>query len=194
MGRDLSRLPATSLQKLLALNDAIKTWLNEIEERGYRIALAVREVYDQELWHATHLSFGAWFEETFRKHRSRASQLIAWARLPTIVNNESQARVIANESPEVQAELLEEAGGPANATAAKLKAALEKRHVQKAREEESAAAAKAPQSRPAGNKAIHRIVKILNKALALCDRHGEIAAVAKIKPAIREALEASKII
>jgi hypothetical protein len=98
-------------KRLLAINDAIIKRLEEIDEIVRDVALLLREVYDDKLYLQTHDSYRAWFVHVFKKHWRRGYQLLAWAKLTTIVDNEAQARALGDFPPELQDLVLEEAGG-----------------------------------------------------------------------------------
>src|SRR5438132_2148635 len=65
---------------LLRLNEQMQACLEDIENRGRAFALFLKEVVDGELWRETHLTFTAYFTQTFKRHRNRAGQLLAWAK------------------------------------------------------------------------------------------------------------------
>ncbi len=127
-------------QRLLKINDTIRRLLEEVDDRGRQISLLLQEVYSEQLFAVTHLTYGAWFEELFKKDRRRGYQLLAWAKLSTIVDNECQARALSKAPPELQALILEESGGRTGATAARIQETTERVVIQRQATREKAAA------------------------------------------------------
>lgn len=127
----------TPLARLLDLNEQIKGWLADIDRNGRNIAETLKVIHEEKLYLTTHRTFKAYFEDVFKRDRNRAYQLIAWAKMPTMVGNERQARELSGYSPEVQVQALEAVGGAENATAASLQAALEEIEVTEVRQAEA---------------------------------------------------------
>ncbi len=130
----------TPAQRLLVIEDLIDRLVNDIEDQTEKIAMLLREVHASKLYLLSHTSFPAYVKARLGKSKSRAYQLLAWAESTVVdVANERQARILRGLAPDVQARVLELAGGKDNATAALLQEARDRIDVEDARAEEEAA-------------------------------------------------------
>ena len=113
---------------LQALVHGINRELAAIKKNALKIGKLLARINSRKLYLITHPTLPAFVAHVFAKSKSWAYNLMAWAGDPllsTIVENESQARELLGEDPEMQADVLRSAG--MHPTALSLRAELERR-------------------------------------------------------------------
>src|SRR5438094_183059 len=79
------------------LEAKVTSGLEAAEKTGLGVCRALEELRDRRLYRETHASFAAYVEDRFGVGRSRAYQLLDWAKVSTRVGAELPNELIARE-------------------------------------------------------------------------------------------------
>ncbi|HEV3443735.1 MAG TPA: hypothetical protein VG099_03780 [Gemmataceae bacterium] len=169
-------LPAVSdLRRLIGINADIARWMDEIEDRGRLIALALQEVHHTKLYLLTHTSWAAYIQEVFKRRKSWAYQMLAFAGVSAVADTESQARELVGIDPEMQALIMEEAGQ--GATASQVRETRERLGVERLGRDEAKNARQQERDEEKDRAALEtrdllKLVKLAEMGVKISRRHG----------------------